>query len=73
MDSTMRSNASVGPPIELMMYRAGSPGSQTHIVYSEDDPYLRRIREAWAENLRQAFEKLPPICLPPGKVRVVDS
>lgn len=74
MDSTLRSNASVGPPIELLMYRAGSPGSWTHIVYSEDDPYLRRIREAWAENLKQAFEKLPPIALPPpAKVRLVDK
>jgi putative proteasome-type protease len=72
MDSTMRSNASVGPPIELMMYRAGSPGSHTHIVYNEDDPYLRRIRESWAENLRLAFEKLPAISLPPTKVRLVD-
>jgi putative proteasome-type protease len=71
MDSTMRSNASVGPPIELMMYSAGVPGSHTHIVFSEDDPYLRRIREAWAENLRLAFEKLPAISLPP-KVRLVD-
>jgi putative proteasome-type protease len=74
MDSTMRSNASVGPPIELLMYRADKPSSHVHIVYSEDDPYLRRIREAWAENLRQAFEKLPPISLPSAadKVRLVD-
>jgi len=72
MDSTMRSNASVGPPIELMMYRAGSPGTQTHIVYSEDDAYLRTIREAWADNLRLAFEQLPPITLPVTKVRLVD-
>ncbi|MBT8092462.1 MAG: hypothetical protein KJN77_05440 [Gammaproteobacteria bacterium] len=71
MDSTMRSNASVGPPIELMMYRAGAPGSHTHIVYREDDPYLQIIREAWAENLRSAFDKLPAISLPP-KVRLVD-
>ena len=72
MDSTMRINASVGPPIELMIYSAGSPGSHTHIVYNEDDPYLRRIREAWAENLRLAFEKLPAISVPPKKVRLVD-
>jgi len=73
MDSTLRSNASVGPPIELLMYRAGNTSSSTHIVYSEDDPYLRRIREAWAENLKQAFENLPPICLPPSaNVRLVD-
>jgi putative proteasome-type protease len=72
MDSTMRSNAGVGPPIELMIYTAGSPGSHTHIVYGEDDPYLRKIREAWAENLRLAFEQLPPISLPQKKVRLVD-
>ena len=71
MDSTMRSNASVGPPIELMMYRAGAHGAHTHIVYQEDDPYLREIREAWAENLRLAFDRLPAINLPP-KVRLVD-
>lgn len=73
MDSTMRSNASVGPPIELMMYRAGAPGTHTHIVYEEDDPYLRQIREAWAKNLRLAFEGLPPLSLPRTKVRLVDS
>ena len=72
MDSTMRSNAGVGPPIELMIYTAGSPGSHTHIVYGEDDPYLREVREAWAENLRLAFEQLPPISLPRKKVRLVD-
>lgn len=72
MDSTMRSNAGVGPPIELMIYTAGSPGSHVHIVYGEDDPYLRQIREAWAENLRLAFEQLPPISLPQAKVRLVD-
>lgn len=71
MDSTMRSNASVGPPIELMMFPSGSYESYTHIVYDEDDPYLRKIRDAWAENLRLAFERLPAISLPP-KVRLVD-
>jgi putative proteasome-type protease len=72
MDSTMRSNASVGPPIELMIYRAGSPGTFTHIVYSDNDPYLREISEAWATNLRLAFDKLPALKLPPTKVRLVD-
>ena len=73
MDSTMRSNASVGPPIELMTFNARAPATHTHIVYQEDDPYLRKIREAWAENLRLAFERLPPLSLPQAKVRLVDS
>ena len=72
MDSTVRSNASVGPPIELMMYRAGRPGTYTHIVFDENDPYLRQISAAWAANLRLAFDKLPALSLPPTKVRLVD-
>ncbi len=72
MDSTMRSNASVGPPIELMIYRAGI-GSSTHMIYDEDNQYLRLLRRSWAENLRQAFEKLPPIELPQPKFRAVES
>ena len=73
IDSTMRSNASVGPPIELMIYRISTPATHTHIVYQDDDPYLRQIREAWAENLRLAFERLPPLSLPQAQVRLVDS
>jgi len=72
MDSTMRSNAGVGPPIEVMMYAAGAPGSHTHVVYTEDDPYLRRIREAWAAGLKLAFEQMPPISVPVKQVRLVD-
>lgn len=73
MDSTMRSNASVGPPIELMLYRASSTAPAVHIVYGEDHPYLRTIRESWAVNLRRAFDELPPLSLPEGNVRLIDS
>lgn len=67
MDATTRSNAGVGPPIELMIYRAGSPGSFSHVVYHENDPYLHQISQAWAKNLRQAFDGLPPMKLPQPK------
>ncbi len=73
MDSTMKSNASVGPPIELMIYRAAAPLATAHLVFDEDHPYLRRIREAWAENLRLAFENLPPLNMPKTSVRLVDK
>lgn len=72
MDSTMRSNASVGPPIELLIYRAGAPGTYTQSVYGPNDKYLRGLSEAWADNLRLAFEQLPPISLPQARVRLVD-
>lgn len=74
MDATIRSNASVGPPVELLIYRAGNPGTSTHVIYEEDDEYLRRLREAWGENLRRAFEELPPIHLrKENNVRLVDG
>jgi putative proteasome-type protease len=73
MDSTMRSNASVGPPIEVLLYRASSTAPPVHIVYGEDHPYLRMIRESWAVNLRRAFDELPPLSLPESSIRLVDS
>lgn len=72
MDSTMSSNASVGPPIEVIIYRAASTAPPVHIVYDEDHPYLRTIRDAWAVNLRRAFDELPPLTLPGASVRLVD-
>jgi putative proteasome-type protease len=73
MDSTMRSNASVGPPIEVMLYRASSHAPPVHIVYREDHPYLRTIRESWAVNLRRAFDELPPLSMPEPSIRLVDE
>lgn len=72
MDSTMRSNASVGPPIELMIFEADKPEEFRHIVFTEDDRYLRRIREAWAENIRSAFDQLPPLVAGERAIRLVD-
>ena len=73
MDSTMRSNAGVGPPIELMIYNAGVPGAGSHIVFDESDPYLGMIRDAWAANLRHAFDELPPISLSAAPMKLVDG
>lgn len=73
MDSTMRSNATVGPPIDLLLYRAGTqrPGSQ--VTFGEDDDYLRELRRAWQESLKQSFAKLPTLPLPAPAVRLVDA
>ena len=54
-DSTMRSNVSVGPPIDLMIYRRNSlkPGFQIRL--EDDDPYLQAIRDRWGGALHKAF------------------
>lgn len=61
MDSTMRSNLMVGPPIDLMIYQADSlmPGRQYN--YDLDSAYLRELKKSWDHNLKEAFNRLPPV------------
>jgi putative proteasome-type protease len=62
MDSTIRSNATVGPPIECLFYKADSLQPQAqYFKLAEDHPYWARLRKAWDDNIRQAFETLPSL------------
>ena len=62
VDSTMRSNATVGPPLECLFYRRDSlmPHEQ-YCLLEEDHPYLADLRASWDDNIRLAFGNLPPI------------
>jgi putative proteasome-type protease len=59
MDSTLRSNLSVGLPLDLVIYRNDTlkVGLQKRI--DGDDPSFRAIRERWGSALRDAFKSLP--------------
>jgi putative proteasome-type protease len=59
-DSTMRSNVSVGPPIDLLVYRRDSMSPGFSIRLEGSDPYLRSIREAWGAALQKAFQETIP-------------
>jgi putative proteasome-type protease len=59
-DSTMRSNVSVGPPIDLLVYRRDSLHRGFSIRLEGSDPYLRSIRDAWGSALHKAFEETVP-------------
>lgn len=62
MDSTMRSNATVGPPLECLFYRRDSLMPQErYCLLEEDHPYFADLRKAWDDNIRAAFDNLPPI------------
>jgi len=58
-DSTMRSNISVGLPIDLLIYNRDSlkMGMQRRI--EEVDPYFNMIHQQWGEGLRKVFAQLP--------------
>lgn len=59
MDAAMRSNLSVGPPVEVAICPAGSHRIAPRLKLGENDPYLKQLAELWNEKLRQAFLDLP--------------
>lgn len=62
LDSTLKSNLSVGLPIDLVVYQAGALQSDDMVCIDESNPYFGMIRGSWGERLRQAFESIenPP-------------
>lgn len=61
MDSTMHSNLSVGPPIEVLVYERDSLMMTRRYRFDEHSDYLRTIKKSWDAALKNAFKTLPPI------------
>lgn len=61
MDSTMRSNVTVGPPIEIISYDANSLKPGQYRIFRNSDPYLRLLRKSWSEALLSAFNEIPAL------------
>ena len=57
-DSTMRSNVSVGPPIDLLIYRRNSLKKDFATRLEADDSYLQAIREGWGGAIHKAFHAI---------------
>lgn len=59
-DSTMRSNVSVGPPIDVAIYRRDAQKIDFRRRLGENDPYLIQIRKLWGEALLRTFTDVIP-------------
>jgi putative proteasome-type protease len=59
MDSTIRSNLSVGPPLDLAIIRRDEFKLATHISIDMDNEYFTMIRTRWGFALREVFSELP--------------
>jgi putative proteasome-type protease len=59
MDSTIRSNLSVGPPLDLAIIRRDEFRLATHISIDMDNEYFRMIRTRWGFALKEVFSELP--------------
>jgi putative proteasome-type protease len=58
-DSTMKSNISVGLPIDLLWYPKDSLRVGLRHRIREGDPYFTMLRARWAGGLRRVFAELP--------------
>ena len=59
MDSTIRSNLSVGLPLDLVIVKRDRFNVARHISIDSENEYFRGIRGRWSEALREAFVQLP--------------
>ena len=58
-DSTLKSNLSVGLPLDLLFYEKDSLKLGLKKRIGQDDPYYRTISDGWSNALKNAFKSLP--------------
>ncbi|WP_265518411.1 proteasome-type protease [Nitratireductor luteus] len=58
-DSTLKSNLSVGMPLDLMFYERDTYQVSFERRIEIDDPYFRAISDGWSSALKEAFRSLP--------------
>ncbi|MBN9073946.1 MAG: proteasome-type protease [Rhizobiales bacterium] len=58
-DSTVKSNLSVGLPLDMVFYERDTFRISARRRITQDDPYYRTISDGWSNALRNAFKALP--------------
>ena len=64
MESTIRSNLTVGPPVELYLLDAGTLQPGRYLIFDEDSSYLSDLRNSWNQLMHESFDKLQPLSFP---------
>jgi putative proteasome-type protease len=79
MDSTLKSNLTVGLPLDLVVYDVNRLQSTQIVCIDNENPYFQMIRNTWGEKLRLGFESIDdpqwdgagtaktPLCVPSGR------
>ena len=67
LDATMRSNVTVGPPFDLLLYTKDSLEVTRYRRVSAGDRDLNLIHSSWEQSLRRAVEQLPDIEFEPSQ------
>ena len=59
MDSTLRSNISVGLPLDLLVYETGQLAVTRFVTIDEKNEYFLMLKSSWGQQLRSVFESIP--------------
>lgn len=58
MDSTLKSNLSVGLPLDMVVYEADALKTDRIVCIDENNPYFRMVRSSWGQRLREVFDSI---------------
>jgi putative proteasome-type protease len=64
MEATMKSNVAVGPPLDVLAYRADSLRVEQRSRIAEADPYLLEIQKKWGDGIVELVEAMPSFHFP---------
>jgi putative proteasome-type protease len=56
MDSTLKSNLSVGLPLDLVVYERDRFATDNIVCIDDNNPYFKMLRGTWGQKLREVFE-----------------
>jgi putative proteasome-type protease len=75
MDSTLKSNISVGLPLDLLVYEADTLRVTKFVHIDGSNQYMAMIRNTWGSRLKQVFAEIPDPTwfdsyVPPGAPRL---
>ena len=58
MDSTMKSNLSVGLPLDLVVYKANRLETDKIVCLDANNPYYQMMHNSWGQKLREVFDSI---------------
>ncbi len=58
MDSTLKSNLSVGLPLDMVIYEADRFQTDKVVCIDEDNPYFKMLHNSWGQKLREVFDSI---------------
>ena len=67
MEATMKSNVSVGPPLDVFAYERDSLRVRYRCRIEEGDPHLKEIQRKWGEGIVRLVEEMPSLLFPAGR------